>query len=689
MNLKLINHYVYSGFLLICCCLSVKCEEDIFANPVAKQILKLSKAADIKAFMNQNVDPCDDFYTYACGSWHAINPAQYNRNINTDKFQSLTKGIEGRLKELLLKKKTGNGDVEDKIKDFFASCQNAYLDTTKYRSSLAKIYKEFGEFSALKTEDQLKNTSSEWWSTVAKIQHKFGRSIILSLYILDDLKDKSKTMPYIGPPEFEMTQGAFNMVHNIQEDRIRKYMKLYLNMTAEDAAVSAKNVMTFENNLTWGATDVRLGKSVEELLTLYNTTDLMEKYNDLFDVKQYLEIVLGTRDLPEQIYVYDESYLEGLYDVFNTTDDELVEDYILWLFLDEFIVDFTYSNMLPECIDKSKKYFGKFVDHAIYNQYRSKEAEAEIYELWDDIKSTLKHNFETEKYYWIAPKTRQEAVKKLNNMNLTINSYDSDNFVELFKNLDIDPANYVLNVKNILEHAESLRENKLEKKTEEDTQVLSFTPVYNILENQIKIPVALLQPRYIWDPIYPKAIQYGTLGYLIAHEMIHGFDDEGRNYDANGKAFNWWDEKSAYEFESRRKCFIEQYHNYTYDGKRLPKSGLQSENIADNGGVNIAYNAYERWLSKRKVVESDVEKNDTLPRLPFNNRQLFFVSFAQLWCEDILSVFRSSFANGDIHAPGIFRVIGSLSNSREFSWLFKCDKKTTSNMNPPKKCEIY
>ncbi|XP_037812477.1 endothelin-converting enzyme 1-like [Lucilia sericata] len=688
MKFNLINNSLYSVIFLIYCSLKVKSTEDIFASPYAKQILKLSKAADIKAYLNENIDPCEDFYTYVCGKWPIINPTNENRKIRTDKFQDISKGIEKRLNRLLLEEKSGKDDGEDKIKDFYASCRNVYFNKETYKKTLANIYKDFGEFSAFKTEEQVNNNNSKWWATVARIQYKYAKTIILSVFILDDIKNTSKTIPYISPPEFKLANGGDNMMQNMETTLIRKYLQSYLHMAAEDAAITAQNIITFENNLTWGATDVRLGKSVDELLTLYDTIDLIEKYKYLFDVKEYLEIVLGTKDLPAQIYVYDESYLEGLHDIFNTTDTELVEDYILWLFLEEFIVDLRHSDFQLDCIDQTRKYFGKFVDHVIYNQYRSKEFENDIYELWDNIKSTLRHNFESKKYDWISPETKQEAIKKLNNMNLSLNSYDNDNFIEMFKNLHIDPSNYVLNVKNILQHAESLRENKLEKKTQEDTELLSYTPVYNVLANKIKIPISMLQPYFIWDPVYPKAIQYGTLGYLIAHEVIHGFDDEGRNYDSLGRVFNWWDETSAKEFEFKRKCFEEQYHNYKYDGKPLAKSVLQSENIADNGGVNIAYGAYMRWLNKQKLSKSHVEANDTLPRLPFNNRQLFFISFAQLLCEDTLSTFRSTYANDDIHAPPMYRVIGSLSNSKQFNWLFKCDNRTC-NMNPTKKCQIY
>ncbi|KAM7359479.1 uncharacterized protein ACRADG_012981 [Cochliomyia hominivorax] len=681
MHLKSIIIFIIYGYL------SVKCAE-IFTTEREREIVKYAKTADIKAYMNSNIDPCKDYYEYACNNWYVSNPAQITGKINTDPFMKITKGFDRKLSKLLAEEKRQDGGVEDKMKDFYASCLNTKEEKENYRTSLIKLYKEVGEFSTFKTEEDLENPTFKWWSKIAEIQYRYGKSIILSLYILDDIKNKSRTMPYIGPPEFELIQGSIDIdIDKIQQRRIRKYMISYFNIDPEDANVMAQNAVIFENNLTSGGTDVRLGKNIQELLTLYNTTDLIDKYEDLFDVREYLEIVLGTKDLPKQVYVYDESYLDNLYDIFNSTDPELVEDYILWLLLEEFLIDINSKSMKSECMDKTKKYFGKYVDHAIYNKYRSQQSEADIYELWHEIKATFRHNLEQGKYKWITNATRTEAIKKLNNMNLTINSYDHENFTQIFQNLQINSSNYVLNVQNILKHTESLRENKLEKKTEEDTQVLSFTPIYNIMENQIKIPVALLQPYRIWHPIYPKAIQYGTLGFLIAHEMIHGFDDEGRKYDAKGSAHDWWDEQSEKEFEKGRQCFEDQYHAYVYDGKRLVKSALQAENIADNGGINIAYDAYKRWLSKQKRTEDNVEAKDTLPRLDLNNRQLFFLSFAQIWCEDIHSLFRSTFIAGDVHAPAKFRVIGSLSNSKEFSWIYKC--ANTTKMNPKRKCEIY
>lgn len=613
--------------------------------------------------MNQKIDPCNDFYAYSCSKWRFHNPAQLNGYINTDQFQLLAKGMERKLNNFLLTKRTENeNDGENKIKNFYDSCLLAETEVEKYRLSLNKFYKEIGEFSTFKTMEQINDNNFKWWSTVANIQKYYGKSIILGQNSLQKTNEnETTTIIYIAPPK--------DMLQNDQQQQIHKYMKTHLNIVNADAEIMAKNAVKFENKLAVLETNLKYGQQFEELLTLYNLEELVEKYKHLFDLKEYLEIVLNTQELPTQIYVYNESYFEDLHDVINTTAIEIVEDYILWLLLEEFMLDFTNNNIKMQCLNKTKKYFGNYIDHIIYKQYRSQESEDTVQELWQHIKITFKHNLENDRYYWLQNATRDEAIKKLDNMNLIINSYENENFTEILQNLTIDPNNYVTNIDNLLKHAQALRENHL----------ISLQPVYNNLENIIKIPVALLQPRHSWDSVYPKAIQYGTLGYLIAHQMLHGFDENGRKYNANGLEQLWWDEKSIYEYESRRKCFEDQYLKYNYNGKSLMKF--------INSGLTIAYDAYKKWLSKQNSLETFNAESEILPRLPLNNHQLFFLSFSQLWCEEIHSVLRGTFLNGEIPSPGKFRVMSALWNSREFSWHYKCD--VSSKMNPAMKCEIY
>jgi len=358
----------------------------------------------------------------------------------------------------------------------------------------------------------------------------------------------------------------------------------------------------------------------------------------------------------------------------------------MWKLVEDFLVEAKPGEMAKWCTEKTKSYFGKLAEHAVYQRYRNLDTEAEVHKIWGQIKGIFRQHLMGDKLDWISNATRQLAVEKLEQMQLNINSYDSENFEDLFGEVSIDRLNYVTNVQQLdIERAKRLVARIKEPPRSLDaTDVLGFTPAYSMLENNITIPVALLQPRYLWGDQYPEALKYATLGYLLAHEMLHGFDDDGMKYDATGSLAPWWDSKSRYEFEERRKCFQAQYHQYKYGGSELPETKVQSENIADNGGLKLAYAAYKIWLGQQT---EEVRQRETMEGLPFDNRQLFFLGFAQLWCDDVQSLFKSRVAQSDTHAPSKYRVIGPLSNFQEFSWVFNCSQSAT--MDPEYKCAIY
>jgi len=177
---------------------------------------------------------------------------------------------------------------------------------------------------------------------------------------------------------------------------------------------------------------------------------------------------------------------------------------------------------------------------------------------------------------------------------------------------------------------------------------------------------------------------FGTLASLIGHELIHGFDDSGRKFDAKGNSNDWWDERSSNNFLKRRECFTKQYGRYVYDGIQLKESTSQSENIADNGGMRLAYTAYQKWYESQ--TKKDLAK-ETLPNLRYTAKQLFFISFAQIWCNDVHPKVKALQVSVDQHMPGKFRIIGPLSNFDEFSKEFNCP--SGSPMNPREKCVLY
>jgi len=176
--------------------------------------------------------------------------------------------------------------------------------------------------------------------------------------------------------------------------------------------------------------------------------------------------------------------------------------------------------------------------------------------------------------------------------------------------MHLQNENYISNLKNLFK-VKALRARQLlnqPAKPLEAAEILSFTPANLLVENLIKVPVALLQPYYLWASSYPKAIKFGAFASLIGHELIHGFDSSGRMFDAIGNINDWWDEESTANFLTRKQCFVDQYSKYSYNGLLLPASTDQSENIADNGGLRLAYTAYRRWQDAQESLGANINE---------------------------------------------------------------------------------
>ncbi|EDW67880.2 neprilysin-4 [Drosophila virilis] len=653
---------------------------DDLTTDYAKQIIRQSKVAEMKSMLNTRIAPCDDFYSYACGNWHRHNPAQLLRNIMTDTFQLISKGFDRRLQRLLQSGQMKT-NLEEKLQNFYQSCLVIQREDVQYKLALHSIYREYGELPML--EGPRWNASDfSWWRTVADIQHKYGRQIILAVDVMSDIANHTVNRVYLGPPDNKHT--PIPVLNSLEDAAVAEELQQYFAVDKHLAKQAAKEMNELDRNLLAGS--ISHGGSLGDDLTLYTVSELEEKYTEQLNITEFLGLVLGEDNVPEHIYVYSESYLNNTLRTLQTTPTPTIGNYVLWKLLEPYRIDTKPSEMRNWCTEQTKKYFAKLTDHMIYERYRSPEAEAEVHSVWKQIRETFRQQLAGDKLDWISNKTRQLAIEKLDRMQLYINSYDHEDFEALYGDVAVDKLNYVRNVQQVLKAKAKWNLNRLHSAPTslEATDVLGFTAAYNILDNNITIPVALMQPRYFWDANYPQALKYGTLGYLLAHEMIHGFDDEGRTYDANGNLAPWWDDKSRYEFEEKRKCFQAQYHAYKYGGTHLPESVEQSENIADNAGIKLAYKAYQRWLEQQPL---EVLEQETLAGFELNNRQLFFVSFAQLWCDDVQSFFKTSVAKADNHAPGMYRVIGSLSNFQEFSWVFNCSQQAP--MDPEFKCAIY
>lgn len=291
---------------------------------------------------------------------------------------------------------------------------------------------------------------------------------------------------------------------------------------------------------------------------------------------------------------------------------------------------------------------------------------------------------------WMDEETRAKAMIKVAAMAVHIGYpeelLDDAKLTEHYDGLVIDADHYLEDVMTMNKFGSDVAFGKLRKPVNKTDWVSHGRPAvvnafYSSIENSIQFPAGILQGQF-FSANRPRYMNYGAIGFVMGHEITHGFDDQGRQFDVQGNLFEWWKPETRDSFKERAQCIIYQYGNYTDAQTGLNLNGIntQGENIADNGGIKQSYQAYQAW-----VLENAPEK--TLPGLPYTQQQMFWVSAAQTWC----NLHRTEAMKGRIltgvHSPGEFRVLGPLRNMPAFSKDFNCP--LGSPMNPVKKCEVW
>ncbi|CAG0916983.1 unnamed protein product [Notodromas monacha] len=251
--------------------------------------------------------------------------------------------------------------------------------------------------------------------------------------------------------------------------------------------------------------------------------------------------------------------------------------------------------------------------------------------------------------------------------------------------LDVHPSKFLGNIFAAMRYEGHRIMKKLREPVRKDrwsTLPAVVNAFYDPHKNDIVFPAGILQPNF-YNPDAPNSLNYGGIGVVIGHEITHGFDDKGRQYDKDGNMKEWWNDETIRAFRRRALCFVDTYSTYNVPLVNMTINGMmtQGENIADNGGLKQAFRAYNKW----------VRRNGPEPALPglqhLTHEQLFFLNFAQIWCgsmtpEDAISKIRSA-----VHSPAPIRVLGPLSNSYDFAAAYSC--RRGSRMNPPAKCSVW
>ncbi|KAK2179422.1 hypothetical protein NP493_491g01000 [Ridgeia piscesae] len=663
--------------------------------------------------MDLTSDPCDDFFEYACGGWNKKNVIRDDMpNYNT--FSKLRDELQVKLRVLL---ETPVDPEEPKAitnaKNLFTSCQNMSLIESRGEQPLLDLLHQLGGWPVL--DGASWNESRFSWVQLMADLRLLNNRVLLNQWISPDDKNSS-----VNVLQLDQTQLGMPGREYFLKERNAKPLMAYetfatdvagmLGADAVTAKVNMKEMIDFEIRLANITIPDEQRRDSEQLYNKYTISELYTNITQGIDWSRYLSLLFANVSIvineTEPVVVYAPVYMRRLADLLKDTPKRTVANYMLWRFvmnrvgnLQQSFLDLRrrYNKALHGthadrarwrvCVSYVNDNFGMAVGRMFVKDNFDIKAKINAEQMIDNIRESF--NDLLSEVPWMDGKTREVARGKAYAITEKIGYPDyimNNTLLDLdYEEIKTDPGMYF---ENVLNNLNVLTRNNLKNlKLPVDRTKWSTTPAvvnafYSATKNQIMFPAGILQPPFYHES-YPKSLNFGGIAMVIGHEITHGFDDKGRQFDLNGNLKQWWSDSVIEKFKQRAQCIIDQYSNYTVPEVNMNLNGgqTQGENIADNGGLKQAYRAYRKWVSRQPGEER------LLPGISLSHNQLFFLNFAQIWCgtarpENYLQNIRSG-----RHSPGRFRVIGSLSNSLDFAAAYKCPEG--SRMNPTHKCHVW
>uniref|UniRef100_A0A6Q2Z306 Neprilysin n=1 Tax=Esox lucius TaxID=8010 RepID=A0A6Q2Z306_ESOLU len=602
--------------------------------------------------MDPNVDPCDNFYEYACGGWLKKNiiPETSSRYST---FDILRDELEVVLKGVLERSVAGEASALTKAKTLYRSCTNESQIENRGGAPLLDMLHDVFEWPiATDNWETVYGTTWKLEDAIARLNEKYGTQVLVNFFIGTDDKDSNSHIIHVGQTSLGLLSRDYYACTGPYEEPCRAYEQFMIDV--------AKLIRT-DRNLVVNETHIR--EDVARVLGLEkeiaNATDTPEDRNN--PVLQYNKMNLGVLNANFSLEVDTKA-------LYGTTSEAAV-----W----------------RQCAI----YVNNNMDNAVGRLYVEEAFSGESKELMiAAIREVFIDNLDH--LDWMDAETKKAAEEKAQAIRERIGyseNIKNDTYLNNeYKDLNYTADEYFENILTNLEHVQKKRLRKLRVKCETPycvilrwvTGAAIVNAFYSSSKNQIVFPAGILQPPFFGKG-QTKSLNFGGIGMVIGHEITHGFDDNGRNYDKDGDLKDWWTPSSTQKFVELSKCMVDQYGSFSWDlanGLNLNGNNTLGENIADNGGIRQSYRAYLNY----------VEKNGNEPLLPgiaLNHQQLFFLNFAQVWCGTHRPEHAVNSIKVDVHSPGKFRVLGSLQNFPEFAKAFNCPKN--SNMRPEKTCQVW
>ncbi|KAM7362048.1 M13 family metallopeptidase neprilysin 2 isoform 1-T1 [Cochliomyia hominivorax] len=680
-------------------------------------------ASAVLSKMKPEIEPCDDFYQFACGTY--IDETQIPEDkVAVNTFSVISDKLQEQLKDIITEERPETDPKHFRLPNaLYKACMNKTLIETLGPKPIQQIAEKLGGWPVIVGDTWDSDNTWTWQETVKKFRRLgFSMDYVVDFSIGVDLKNSTKRIIDLDQSSIGLSREY--LVKGFNETLVSAYYDYMVDMAVlfggdkETAKQELRESLQFEMDLANISWPNEKRRNSNDLYNLRTIKQLQETYPYV----QWLDYINAL--LPEGLKVTEDevinlsvpSFFEDLGKLLERTNKRAIANYMMWR-IHAFSVAFLseefrkrqlqYATALSgrqeqearwkECVDiasgsgdTDEDILGLAISvGSLYvRKHFKQDSKAIALEMVNNIRNVFSQILD--EVPWMDEMTKMEAKKKLHSMTTHIGypdeMLDNEKLEEYYRKLDIDPYKYFESFLKMNVFGTDYSFNKLRLPVNKTDWIRHARPAvvnafYSSIENSIQFPAGILQGHF-FNGHRPKYMNYGAIGYVIGHEITHGFDDQGRQFDVDGNLIDWWQPDTQKAYLEKAKCIIEQYGNYTDRQTGLNLNGIntQGENIADNGGIKESYLAYKQWVA----LNGEEPK---LPGLDYTPQQMFWISAAQTWCAKYRKETLKMRITTGVHSPNEFRVLGSLSNMKDFSRDFQCPEGTP--MNPMQKCEVW
>ena len=648
---------------------------------------KHQPALDVNS-MDRSADPCVDFFQYSCGGWIKNNPIPPDQSA-WDTYSKMqdenTARLRGILEEASAPDSSRNA-VKQKIGDYYASCVDEQAIEAKGAEPLKPM---LGRISEIRSKQQLADVASSM--ATDNVFFRFGS--------IQDFRDANQVVANADQGGLGLPDRDYYLKDDAKSQELRKQyvdhvQKMFqlLGNPADVAAKEAATVMRIETALAKGSL-TRVERRDPKNLDHKMTSGEFEKIAPDFAWPMYFNKI-GTQKV-ETLNVMSPVFFKTLNEELNKESLDDWKTYLRWhlvhanapqlssAFLNENFAFYGKTlrgqqQLKPRwkrCTEDIDDYLGEALGQAYVEKYFSPQAKQEAVNIVRQIQAAMEQDIKT--LSWMSPATKEQALTKLHAMANKIGYPDK---WRDYSKLEIIRGDNLGNFQRARQFEFNRQLAKIGKpvdRGEWDMSPPTVNAYYNPQMNDINFPAGVLQPP-AFDLDSDAAPNYGDTGGTVGHELTHGFDDEGRQFDAQGNLRDWWTPQDAKEFEKRAACISNQYSNYTIvDDIKINGKLTLGEDVADLGGLLLAYMAWQQDTKSQKLE----------PIEGLTPEQRFFVGYGQSWCGHVRDESKRLRATIDPHSPEKYRTNGVVSNMPEFQQAFHC--KAGSPMVNQNRCRVW